>query len=125
MRPLLVEPIAGMPPFVRGVAVIRGVLVPVVDLGALLGTGLSGAVTRFVTLRLDQRQVAVAVDAVLGVQEVDRSRLEEMPPLLGEASAEVVEALGVLDAQFCIWIRAARVLPEEAWQTLSVTEERV
>ena len=51
MRPLPVERIAGMPSFVRGVSIIRGVPTPVVDLGVVLGTP-GEAAERFVTLRL-------------------------------------------------------------------------
>jgi purine-binding chemotaxis protein CheW len=60
MRPLPIEAIAGMPPFVLGVSIIRGTPTPVVDLGLILGAPGSGA-ERFVTLRLGQRQVALSV----------------------------------------------------------------
>ena len=36
MRPLPIEPIAGMPHFVRGIALIRGAPTPVVNLMAIL-----------------------------------------------------------------------------------------
>jgi hypothetical protein len=45
-----------------------------------------------------------------------------MPPLLREAQADVVEAIGVLDAQLLLVLRASRILPEEVWRTLSTRE---
>ena len=66
-RPLPIEPLQGVPPFVRGVAIIRGLATPVVDLGALLGSG-GGAIGRFVTVRAGGRQLALAVESVLGVR---------------------------------------------------------
>src|ERR1700730_6787858 len=93
MRPLPVESITGMPSFVRGVSIIRGVPTPVVDLGAVLGA-LGGCAERIVTLRLGDRQVALSVDAVLGVRDLDLSAIHELPPLLRGASQDVLEAIG-------------------------------
>ncbi len=118
MRPLPVEAVAGMPHFVKGLAVIRGVPVPVVDLAAALGSGEKGLAARFVSLRLGDRRLALAVDAVMGVRELEGTRLESMPPLLGAASAELVAAIGTLDSHLLVVLRATRVLSEETWQTL-------
>ncbi len=118
MRPLPIEPVAGMPAFVLGLAVIRGAPQPVVDLGALLGAGGGGAIGRFVTLRIGKRGVALAVKAVLGVRDLAGAPLEEVPPLLREADAKAVAAIGALDADLLVLLRAGRVLPEEAWRAL-------
>ena len=39
MRPLPIEPLAGAPPFVPGLAIVRGKATPVVDLTAVLADG--------------------------------------------------------------------------------------
>jgi purine-binding chemotaxis protein CheW len=121
MRPLPVESIAGMPPFVRGVSIIRGVPTPVVDLGAVLGAP-GGAAERIVTLRLGDRQVALCVDAVLGVRDLDLAALQELPPLLRGASTDVIEAIGTLDQRFLMVLRAGWALPDEAWQALAAQQ---
>jgi purine-binding chemotaxis protein CheW len=121
MRPLPVESIRGMPSFVRGVSIIRGVPTPIVYLGAVLGA-LGGAAERIVTLRLGDRQVALSVDAVLGVRDLDLSAFQELPPLLRGASEDIVEAIGTLDAQFLMILRAAWELPEEVWQALAAQD---
>jgi purine-binding chemotaxis protein CheW len=59
---------------------------------------------------------------VIGLRELDAIREEEMPPLLREARADVVEAIGILDAQLLLVLRASRLVPEEVWQTLSAGE---
>jgi purine-binding chemotaxis protein CheW len=121
MRPLPLESIAGMPAFVRGVSIIRGVPTPVVDLGAVLGAP-SNAFERIVTLRLGDRQVALAVNAVLGIRDLDLSALQELPPLLGGASTDLLEAIGALDEQFLMVLRAGWELPDEVWAALAAQE---
>jgi purine-binding chemotaxis protein CheW len=121
MRPLPVEPIAGMPSFLRGVSIIRGIPTPIVDLGALLGAP-GGLAERLVTLRFSDRQVALSVDAVLGVRALDRSTIQELSPLLRGASQDVVEAIGTLDDEFLMVLRTGWELPDEVWLALSARE---
>jgi purine-binding chemotaxis protein CheW len=121
MRPLSVEPISDVPPFVQGISVIRGIPTPVVDLGALLGMP-TGVANRFVTLRVGERQVALSVDSVLGVRGLDLSKIGELPPLLQGASNDAIEAMGTLDEQLLLVLRAGWELPDEVWQTLTSQE---
>jgi purine-binding chemotaxis protein CheW len=118
MRPLRVEPITGVPPFVRGLSIIRGSPVPVVDLGSLLAGHPGDTSTRFVTLRVGDRRVALAVDAVLGVCDLDASLVRELPPLLRDAGTDAIGAIGSLDAELLVVLRAAHVLPADVWQRL-------
>jgi purine-binding chemotaxis protein CheW len=117
MRPLPIDPIAGMPPFVRGLSVIRGAPTPVVDLGALLGTP-ARAAERFVTLRVGDRRVALSVGAVLGIRELDASTIPSLPPLLKNAEQGAVEAIGTLDAELLIILRAGWLLGGDVWQAI-------
>jgi purine-binding chemotaxis protein CheW len=121
MRPLPVEPIPAVPSFVQGISVIRGIPTPVVDLGVLLGMP-SGVADRFVTLRLGDRQVALSVDSVLGVRELDALKIRELPLLLQGASKDVIEAMGTLDEQLLVVLCAGWELPDEVWQTLTAQE---
>ncbi len=123
MRPLPVDAIAGVPSFLLGLSVIRGAPLPVVDLQDLLNVGRAEAVSRFVALKLGERRVVLAVGRVVGIRELEAARVEEMPPLLREARADVIEAIGVLDAQLLLVLRASRLLSEEIWQTLSTGEK--
>jgi len=122
MRPLPVEPISGVPSFVQGISIIRGLPTPVVDLGAILGTP-GERPERFVTLRVGDRQVALSVNVVVGVRDLDTiMTIGELPPLLRRASKDVVEAIGTLDEQVLMVLRAGWELPEEVWRALTAQE---
>jgi purine-binding chemotaxis protein CheW len=118
MRPLPVEPIASAPLFVSGLAIVRGVPTPVVDAGRLLGAGDDGQPTRFVVVRVGERRVVLAVEAVVGLRTLSAAALRELPPLIQEASADVIAAIGALDAALLVVLRAARLLPETVWSAL-------
>jgi purine-binding chemotaxis protein CheW len=123
MRPQPVTQVAGAPRFVRGVAMIRGAAIPVVDLGALLDGGDAGEHhRRFVTVETGTRLVALAVDDVIGVRSLDLARLSALPPLLGDGAT--IEAIGAIDAQLVVLLRAAHVIPDEVWSVLDAEPAR-
>jgi purine-binding chemotaxis protein CheW len=119
MRPLAIEAVAGAPLFVPGIAIIRGIATPVVDLGILLGTAVDanvrGTAARFVTLRLGERRVVLFVDAVCGIRELDALTAQELPPLLQGACSDFMEAIGTLDMQLMIVLRSCWRLPDALW----------
>ena len=124
MRPLPVEPVAGMPDFVQGVSVIRGTPIPVVDLAALLeNRGSSPTHGRFVTVKVGERRVALGVDRVVGVKNLDPARTGELPPLFRNSNAGLIEAIGASDAQLLFVLCAARLVPEEVWAILEAGTE--
>jgi purine-binding chemotaxis protein CheW len=120
MRPLPVEPLAGMPGFVLGVALIRGRPTPVVDTCRLLGSTSERSPQRYVTLGVEPggRSTAFALDNVLAVRDVDPRSLSALPGLFGDAPGEVVRALGALDAELFLVLEHARLLPDAVWDLL-------
>ena len=127
MRPLPVEALAGAPPFVLGLATIRGFPTPVVDVSRLLGPTessfaptLAPSLARFVSLELGERTAALAVDAVLGVRSVPSGVLSNIPPLLQEACASVVSVVGSLDARLLLVLETARLVPDSTWSAMEV-----
>jgi purine-binding chemotaxis protein CheW len=124
MRPLAVEAIAGGPSFVRGLAVVRGVPIPVVDAGLLL-SGEASHPTRFVTMKTGDRRIALAVDAVVGVVEIPLSSMTALPLLFQGAGVDAISAIGTLDAELLIVLRSARLIPETLWATLEAGEALV
>lgn len=121
MRPLPLESLPGLPPFVKGIAIIRGEAVPVVDLGRLLSGHGGAAVTRLVTLKLEERRAAVGVESVAGVARLDGSRLQELPPLLKNSADEAIGSLGALDGRLLFVLKAGRIVPDEVWDILART----
>lgn len=122
MRTLPVEPVAAAPDFVLGVSIIRGAPVPVVDAGRLLGGGDSRP-ARLVTVRLGGRQLALAVDDVLGARALGGAR-RDVPPLLADAGRDVVSAIGCLDAELLLFLEAVRILPDAVWDALQAEGSR-
>jgi purine-binding chemotaxis protein CheW len=127
MRPLPIEPLTGTPPFVLGVAIVRGSAVPVIDAGRLLdpsaaasaaATSPSGA--RFVSLELGDRTAVLAVDAVLDVRPLAAGMQAQIPPLLRGAGKELVSIIGALDTQLLLVLEAARLVPDSVWSEIKV-----
>ena len=114
MRPLPVETLGGAPTFVSGLAVIRGGPVPVIDAARLLGAQ-QARPGRWVILVAGGRSIALAVDAVLGVATIPAESLQALTPLLRETSADIVEAIGVQDAELLLLLGSAQLVPEDLW----------
>ena len=109
MRMLPIVPVDNMPPFTRGVALIRGASVPVIDLALLLGRP-GGAPARLVTLQAGGRTTVLAVDDVRRLARLDRDRFEERPRVLSEGSAPFVRALAAADQALHLVLDAARLV---------------
>jgi purine-binding chemotaxis protein CheW len=110
MRPLPVEELRGAPAYVLGTSRVRGAAIAVVDLGRFLVGTPGPAPGRWVTVRVGDRRVALAVDAVEGVRPADPAALGALPALLQDAEADAVDALGILDASLLLVLRAARLV---------------
>lgn len=108
MRPLPLAALADMPPFVLGMAVIRGAPTPVADLAALIGAAPSSR-RRWLTVRAGERRVALALDQVIGIHPLDTGR-RDVPPLLAETNP-LIESLATLDRELLLVLRAGRLLP--------------
>ena len=122
MRPLPIEPFPAAPPFVLGLSVIRGASIPVVDLGSLLGAPRSASSSRYVTLRLETRDVALAVEQVFGIRRLGSAELTSLPALVDSGASGPIERLATLDSQLLRVLRATSVLPDSVWSALSGAE---
>ena len=113
MRPLAVQPVPGSPPFVRGLAIVRGEPLPVVDLACLMAGG-RGSPRRWVTVRTGSGAAATVleVDRILGIHILPDTMLRDLPPLLQNADTDVVSAMGALDAGLLLVLDQGRLLPE-------------
>lgn len=114
LRPLPVEALGAGPDWLLGLSMIRGNPTPVVALDRLLGSP-PGAPARLVMLRAGGRRAALAVDAVLGLRDLHGERIGPLPPLLPR---DRLEALGTLDGELLLVLRAAALVPPEAWRAL-------
>jgi purine-binding chemotaxis protein CheW len=112
LRVLPIEAVSGAPPYVRGLCIIRGAAVPVVDTGLLVGDQPTRS-ERLVTIRTGSRTVALAAETVLGIWAIGGESFKELPPLLRDAARETIAAIGTLDAELLFFLRATRIVPQE------------
>lgn len=122
MRPLRVTALRGAPPFVLGVALVRGRPTPVVDASLLLAPGApAAAATRFVSLRAGDRRVALAVEAVGGLCALPRGAFEALPWAVAREGASPFEAAGAAGDALLVLLRAARVVTPDVWALLDAS----
>lgn len=117
MRVLPVDSIAGAPPYVRGLCIIRGTPVPVVDAGLLISNQATQS-GRLVAIRVGDRAIALQVEAVLGVRVFAADTFNQLPPLLRDVATETVAAIGTRDSELLLALRAARIVPESVFNDL-------
>ena len=117
MRRLPIDPMPGAPPFVLGLAIIRGAPMPVVDVAQLFEDERSDSAYLVSTL-LGNARVALAVDSVLGVRPIPDGSLQALPSLLENAASDVVSRIGALDDELLLVLSNVRVVPQDVWDTL-------
>ncbi|WP_305788911.1 chemotaxis protein CheW [Symbioplanes lichenis] len=114
MRPLATHPLAGTPPYVSGICIMRGLPTLVVDVARLLGGG-TADVTRFVAVRSERGPVAFATGEISGVRAVAADPQARHEALLGDAPARLVAAVGTIDAEPVLLLQSMRLVPDEVW----------
>ncbi|MFI5493682.1 chemotaxis protein CheW [Actinoplanes sp. NPDC051859] len=114
MRPLTTHPLAGTPPFVSGICIMRGVPTLVIDVARLLG-GVTTPAGRFVAVRTERGPVAFAISSILGVRPVGAGTTAGQEALLGDAPARLIDAVGTMDSEPVLVLRGMRLVPDEVW----------
>ncbi|APR85746.1 Hypothetical protein A7982_11095 [Minicystis rosea] len=110
MRPLPAERLPGMPELLLGLSIVRGAVVPVVDLAGFFGDR-DGVVSRYVLVRAGARRLVLAVSAVRGVVRLDpASGGGEV--IAGEAAARCIRAVMVEGGRSLVVLDVGRLLPE-------------
>lgn len=113
MRPRPLLPLPDRPAFTLGAAVVRGEVVPVVDLAGFLGLAPEPP-RRYISVRTGSGTAVVAAADVLGVQWFDDDAFEALPPLLQPSGSDApLRALAVHDRQLYMLLDAGRLLPSE------------
>ena len=110
MRPLPIEAFPKAPAFVAGMAIIRGEPTVVVDMRGLLGEP-AAASGRFVTVKIENRIVALAFDAVLGVHRLNRTHAIDLPPLLKSVADNTISQVTTRDTALLMFFESSRIFP--------------
>ena len=90
-----ITPLPKAPDLIEGVVELRGGVVPVLDLGRVLGTEPceAGSRSRIAVLECDGLVVGLCVEAATDVLSLDALSLEDVPALASHAGYEVVRAV--------------------------------
>ncbi|GAB4255464.1 chemotaxis protein CheW [Deferrisoma sp.] len=104
LRPRTVTPVPRTPPWVLGIASLRGSMLPVVDLSARIGIEPGGEAPgeRIVVLRDGDEAMGFRVDRVVGVVRFDPAEVRQMeddPFLTGMARDREGRTLGILSPE--------------------------
>ncbi len=121
MRVLPIETLSSTAGFVRGMSLIRGAPVPVVELARLFDTS-ETLPQRLVTINVGTGIVALLVDAVLGIRLIAADSIKALPPVLRDAAGETVSAIGILDAELLLFLGDLRLISESATTAPHVEE---
>jgi len=115
MRPLEARALAGTPPFVLGITVLRGVPTPVIDVSRLLGGGPADA-ERYLAVRTERGTIALATGEILGIRVVEAEPTGGHPALLGGGNTRMVAGVGTLGAEPLLLLQSLRAVPDEVWE---------
>jgi len=116
-----------MPPFIRGVINLRGAVVPVVDLAARFGRGISEATKRSCTVIIEvgegdaKQDVGMMVDAVSAVLDIPAHDIEPAPSFGTHIRTDFIQGMGKVHGRFVIILNVGEVLSaDEVTQLKSV-----
>jgi len=90
-----------VPDYVRGVINLRGTVLPVIDLKARLGLGVTEATAKHVIIvvKAGGRTIGILVDAVSDILTVSSGEIQSVPDVMRENQNEYVEGIAVLDGR--------------------------
>lgn len=120
MRPLTIRPLADLPPFVRGVSIMRGVPAPVIDV-ALLLSGQAAQISRFIAVRCALGTLAFATGDVSGIWAVGPDADSHPARLLTGASAALVDAVATFDAEPLLMLSGGGLVDPKIWAAAGLT----
>ena len=104
------------PEHVRGIINLRGTVLPIVDLSARLGLGITESSARNVIIVVDigEKQVGLLVDAVSEIFTIDPKTMQPAPDVGSEAVKRMVK--GILPAEggkLISWIALENTLTDD------------
>ena len=107
-----VTPIAGTPPFIKGVTNLRGTIVPIVDLRIRFGVGQAEYTpfTVVIILNIGSRVVGIVVDSVSDVASLPARDLHPAAELSASIGAGFLRGLGTVGERMLIVLDIERMM---------------
>lgn len=117
-------PLPHSPDYVRGVINLRGVVLPVVDLKARLGQGLTEANQKHVIIvvKSGERTIGLLVDAVSDILTVTSAEIQPTPDLARDATSGFVEGIAVLDNRMVTLLSMEKLTASLVGEAASVAD---
>lgn len=112
------------PDFVRGVINLRGVVLPVVDLKARLGRGVTDANPKHVIIvvKSGERTMGLLVDAVSDILTATAADIQPTPELARESQSSFVDGIAVLDRRMVTLLSMQRLTASLVGESAVVAE---
>ena len=101
--------------FMRGVINLRGSVLPIIDLSARLGFGLTVPEARHVIIvvRTGSQEVGLLVDAVCDILSVTDDMVQPTPAVASDAVRSFLRGILAVDGRMIGMIGLERILPEQ------------
>ena len=102
------------PDYVLGVINLRGVVLPVIDLKARLGMGLTEASSSHVIIVLENgaRTTGILVDAVLDIMSVSADQIQPVPALVCESQNNYMGGIAVIDDKLVTLLEIEKLMAD-------------
>ena len=107
--------IANVPPFIKGVTNLRGIIVPIVDLRIKFNLGQAdyNEQTVVIILNLNHRVVGIVVDGVSDVLMLTAGQVSPAPEFGSTLSTEYLTGLGTVDDRMLILVDIEKMMTSE------------
>jgi purine-binding chemotaxis protein CheW len=106
-------PLPHSPSYVRGVINLRGAVLPIIDLKARLGLGVSEPTPRsvIIVVQVGGRLVGLLVDAVSEILATSRAAIQPTPNVACSTVAQFIRGIIALEGRMVSWIALDHVMP--------------
>jgi purine-binding chemotaxis protein CheW len=94
-------PLPHVPDYIRGVVNLRGLVLPVIDLKARLGLGMTEATAKHVIIVINAgtRMTGILVDAVSDIITLAGADIQAPPEIMRETQDSYVDGIAVMDGR--------------------------
>lgn len=108
-------PLPWAPAFVPGMIDLRGVIIPIIDLGARLGleTSPPTALSVVVVVQVRDRLTGLLVDGVSDLMTLEAGRMQPTPATGGAAPEEIVQGVFAAEGRILAVIALEAVIPTD------------
>lgn len=109
--------VPAVPPFVKGVMNLRGIIIPVIDMKERLFFEKTEETeqTRIVILHLDDVSVGLIVDSASDVVDVASHHLEETAEVAGASKAEYIQGVVYINENIYTRLDLQRLIAQDDW----------